>query len=87
MTPDEWRELQYLAGRVLAKHQEILSSCTGKARFETRSDAMTTIRRRSMREICAPYHCPVCSGWHVGDQRATRKKRKAIKANYLRMAR
>lgn len=86
MSPEEWHELRQLAARLLSKHQEQQSSCQGKSRFETRGDALATIRR-NLRDVCSPYHCTVCKGWHVGSHEVSRKKHKAMKANYLRMGR
>ena len=60
-----------------------LSGCQGKERFQTftlaQEVAHKVSRRRSARVNA--YHCPICSGFHVG---STVRKRENIKLKQLR---
>lgn len=45
-------------------------SCTSKARFGSRREALRQRRRgRWTNDILRPYRCCSCSGWHLGHAR------------------
>lgn len=63
MTPAEFSELRYLAQRDMRSRQ---TRCTGKQRFENRSDALRAVSFHIKGLGARPYRCAHCAGWHVG---------------------
>ena len=71
-----------------------LPGCTGKRRYDVRSHAMKTLKRRRSQEAGAPglevYRCQFCGDWHLGhtpptmaDRVAARKKARAAVRDLL----
>jgi len=53
-----------------------LQDCSGKERFQKRSDAERAVGRRPGRDV---YKCDECYGWHVGTSFGPRRKYKRHK--------
>jgi len=52
-----------------------VATCSGKHRFTSHGRARKAATRSAHRhcERIAPYHCPHCSGWHIGSHLHRRK--------------
>ena len=83
MSPQELYELRNLEQKALREREYKLSSCQGKPKFETRSEAVRAASH-AMKKIGNAYHCGVCKGWHVGSNENGKRKRKAIRRLYRR---
>lgn len=67
MNPREWTELKFLAREVMREREMEVSACSGKVKYQTRSEAMLAIRPHK-RGMVAAYRCPVCHHWHCGQK-------------------
>ena len=63
MSPEDFRELRYLAQRDARGRQ---STCMGKDGFENHGKAMQAIGRRLKSARAHPYRCRYCGLWHIG---------------------
>lgn len=72
MRPEDWAELRRLAQELMRKETMRLSSCTGKQGFDSRPEALRTIRPR-VQGIVSPYRCRVCHRYHVGSVEERRR--------------
>lgn len=51
-----------------APEHQILSSCEGKARFDTWAEAVHSTHPKTHRaKRYQPYKCRICNGYHVGN--------------------
>ena len=76
MKPDEYAELRNLVRYDARRREFTASSCSGKHRFESFTQADRTIRR-DLRKAARAYHCCECGGYHVGGIANFRRKRLA----------
>jgi len=76
MKPDDYAELRNLVRYDARRREFTASSCSGKHRFESFTQADRTIRR-DLRKQARAYHCSDCHGYHVGGVANYRRKRLA----------
>lgn len=80
MKPDDYAELRNLVRYDARRREFTASSCSGKHRFESFTQADRTIRR-DLRKQARAYHCNDCKFFHVGGIINGRRSRLARERN------
>ena len=84
-TPAEIRLIRWLMYRAIRadrnareKEEKRLAMCQGKHSFHTFEEAQAVVRHKDV----TPFHCDLCTKWHLGGADVARLKR--LKKNFMR---